>query len=202
MIRKMMILLTLLFVTSTSAWALEIGGVDLPDTLKSGDTEILLNGAGLRRKFGMKVYAVGLYTKAKTTDGQAVIDADEPMALDMRWRMSVPGKKIDESFYESFAVSAGAPKANSYGPQTNFGPVTKDIVNYMGWIDSRETTKQDSWIMIYVPGKGTEVYVNDGTKKELKGVIPGIEFKKVLFGIWLAEDPVVGKSLRADLLGQ
>ncbi|MBU1169414.1 MAG: chalcone isomerase family protein [Proteobacteria bacterium] len=202
MIRKMMILLMLLFLTSTSAWALEIGGVELPDTLKAGDSDLILNGAGLRKKFGMKIYAVGLYLKAKSGDGQAVMDGDAPMALQMRWRMKVPPKKIDETFYESLALSTGAPKASAYGPLTDFGSITKDVVSFMTWIAKRETTKTDSWIFIYVPGKGTEVHVHDGTTDELMGLIPGIDFKKVLFGVWLMEDPPVGKSLRDDLLGK
>ncbi|GAB6094817.1 chalcone isomerase family protein [Desulfatiferula olefinivorans] len=201
MMRKAIVLLTALMLTSASAWALELGGVEIPDTAAISDTNLVLNGVGLRKKFGMKIYAVGLYLKAKSTDGQAIIDADEPMRLEMHWRMSSPSQKIDETYYESFAGSVGAPKASSYGPQTDFGPMSKDIVTFMSWLNQRATTKQDVWTYDYIPGKGTEVYINDGTKKELKGVVPGLDFKKALFKIWLAEDPPVGKGLREDLLG-
>lgn len=200
--RKTMILLMTLILTSTSCWALEIGGVTLEDKLTVGDTELILNGAGLRKKFGMKIYAAGLYLKAKSSDGQAVMDADEPMALSMRWRMAVPVQKIDETFYESFAQSIGIPKASSYGPQTDFGPLSKDVVTFMQCVDKRPTTKEDTWSYHYVPGKGTEVSIHDGTKSEIMAVIPGLAFKKALFNIWIGEDPPVGKSLRKELLGQ
>ncbi len=52
--------------------------------------------------------------------------------------------------------------------------------------------------MSTVPGKGTEVYVND----QLKGTIAGQEFKKVLFSIWLGDKPPVGEGLKKQLLGK
>jgi hypothetical protein len=202
MFRKMMIIVMALFLTSTSVWAFEVGGVTFSDTKKIVDTDLVLNGAGIRKKFAMKVYGVGLYLKAKSTDAKAILDADEVMGLEMRWRWAVPPQKIDEVFYESFAEASGTPKASSYGPQTDFGPLSKKIVTFMNYINQRETTKEDAWIFNYIPGKGTEVYVHDGTKNELMGVIPGFEFKKTLFTIWLGEDPAVGNSLKDALLGK
>jgi hypothetical protein len=72
----------------------------------------------------------------------------------------------------------------------------------MGWLDKKETKKNDVWTYIYIPGKGTEVYVNDGAANKLMGVIPGLDFKKALFSIWLGENPPVGNSLKKELLGK
>lgn len=202
MSKKTIILLMMLFLSVESAWALEIGGVDLPDTLKAGDSQLILNGAGLRRKFGLKVYAVGLYLTAKSTDAAAALSADAPMALDMRWRMKVPPEKIDEVFFESFGEALKVPKGSGYTAETDYGPESKNIVSFMSWISKRETTKQDSWIFIYIPGKGTEVHVHDGTTDQLMGTIPGTAFKKALFSIWIGEEPPVGDSLKEDLMGE
>jgi hypothetical protein len=202
MVKKVMILVMTLLLCSTSLWALEIGGINMPDTMKAGNADLILNGAGLRTKFGLKVYGIGLYLKAKSADSSAIVNADEPMALQMKWKMSIPPAKIDETFYESFATVVKAPKQDSYGPKSNYGPLTKDIVTFMGWVDQKPTSKTDPTVYIYIPGKGTEVHVYEGGKDQLKGVIPGVEFKKALFGIWLGEKPPVGESLKNGMLGK
>ena len=60
--------------------AMEIGGVYLPDTLMAGKHPLLLNGAGLRKKVFIKVYAGGLYLEQKLHGPQEIIGADAPMA--------------------------------------------------------------------------------------------------------------------------
>ena len=202
MVKKWWIVLVALLLSSTCVSALEMGGVMLPDSMKAGDTNLLLNGAGMRKKFGLKVYVAGLYLKAKNSNSAAVLNADEPMGLQCKWRMSVPPKKIDEVFYDSFAQVLKLPKASSYGPKTNFGPLTNDIVKFMGWVDKRDTSKKDTWVFVYIPGKGTEVRINDGAKDTVMGLIPGLEFKKTLFGIWVGDNAPVGSSLRDELLGK
>lgn len=191
----------MLFIASESAWALKIGGVELPDTMKAGETDLVLNGAGLRRKFGLKVYAVGLYIKVKSNNGDAVAAADEPMALNMKWRMKIPPEKAKEVFYESFGEVLEAPKGSGYTETTDYGPESKNIVTFMNWISARKTTNEDSWIFIYVPGKGTEVHIHDGKTDTLMGTIPGLAFKKILFSIWIGAKAPVG-GLRDDLLGK
>jgi hypothetical protein len=48
------------FVMSTMANAKQVGKVALPDSLMAGKDELLLNGAGFRKKFFIKMYAGGL----------------------------------------------------------------------------------------------------------------------------------------------
>ena len=58
--RTALLLLTILFLSNVVG-ALKIGGKSLPDTMTLGDTELVLNGAGLRKKLVIKVYAGALY---------------------------------------------------------------------------------------------------------------------------------------------
>lgn len=201
MLKKFILATAVLLLSVSQGLCLEIGGIELPDKFKAGDTELILNGAGLRKKFGFKVYGIGLYIKTKSQENKKTIDADETMMLRMQWRRGVPPSKINEVFFDSFAAVVKAPEQISYGPESNYGPLTKEIVTFMSWISDKETTKKTSWIFIYSPEKGTEVYINDGNIEKLAGVIPGIDFKKALFSIWLANDAPVGKKLMKKLMG-
>jgi hypothetical protein len=61
----------------------------------------------------------------------------------------------------------------------------------------KEIKEDDSYDLIYVPGKGVEVYING----EYTSVTEGLAFKKALFGIWLSEKPAQ-KSLKKAMLGE
>ena len=198
MMKKWVLVAMVLFTTASMAFALEVGGISLKDKIKAGNTDLVINGAGLRTVLTFKVYAIGLYLKAKSSDASAIVNGNEPMALSMKWRMKSPPSRIDETYYKSFAQVLKAPPAKNYGPTSDLGPMTKDVRTFMGWIDKNDAQKDDVWTYVYVPGKGTEVYVND----QLKGTIPGQEFKKVLFSIWLGDKPPVGEGLKKQLLGK
>ncbi len=201
MCRKMVMAILWISTMVLPVSALEIGGVVLPENLKAGNEQLSLNGAGIRTVFGFKVYAVGLYLSKKDSDGKAILDSDNPMALKMQWRRAVPPQKINSVFFESFAKVTGSPEASEYGPTNNYGPQTKEIVLFMSWVSKEETTPEHAWTYIYTPGKGTDVFMYNGKQETLMGTIKGIEFKKVLFSIWLSEDPPVGIKLKKNLLG-
>jgi len=58
-----------------------------------------------------------------------------------------------------------------------------------------EIVPGDTFRLIYLPGKGTQVWHND----RFKGAIEGHDFKRALFGIWLSENPAQ-ESLKDELL--
>ena len=49
----------------------------------------------------------------------------------------------------------------------------------------------------YIPGKGVRVTKNG----DVKGTVPGLDFKKALFGIWFGTPPVQ-ESLKKEMLGK
>ena len=56
--KTLWVFLAILFLAS-SAFAAEVGGVNMPNTLKADGTDLVLNGAGTRTKFFIKVYVAG-----------------------------------------------------------------------------------------------------------------------------------------------
>jgi hypothetical protein len=181
-----MLLLSAVVLLSPAAVAMEIGGVVLPDTLVAGSQDLVLNGAGLRTKFFVKVYAGGLYLKQKSADAVDIVAADEPMTIRMHFiHDGVSSQKLIEAWNEGFANATGGATA----------PLQAEIDQFNGFF--RETASTgDVYDIIYTPEQGVRVYV----KGQLQGLIRGLPFKQAVFAIWLGEKPA-DKSLKAGMLG-
>jgi hypothetical protein len=96
MIKRLLIVMLATLMVTSLAVAKEIGGVKLPDSMVAGKDTLLLNGAGLRKKLFIKVYAGGLYLTQKNQEPQKIIEADEPMAIRMHFIYDgVSSKEID-----------------------------------------------------------------------------------------------------------
>jgi len=54
----------------------------------------------------------------------------------------------------------------------------------------------DRYSLSYIPGKGTKFYYNG----KLQGVIPGKEFGRSLFAVWIGNKPFCS-HLRYEILG-
>ena len=65
-------------------------------------------------------------------------------------------------------------------------------------LSTEDTKKDDAFNLIYNP-IDTSIWVYKNNK--LEGKIPGFEFKKAFFGIWLSNNPV-DEDLKNDLLGK
>ncbi len=183
--KKLFCMLLLTLLTTFPATAKEIGGVTMPDTLKAGNETLLLNGVGLRSKFFIKVYAGGLYLRAKSSDAEAVINEDAPMAIRMQFiHDGVSAEKLIAAWNEGFS-NAGNTRA-----------IQKEIDTFNSWFTA-EAKKGDIYDIIYTPGQGARLYI----KEKLMGTITGTEFKKALFSIWLGEKPA-DKDLKQGMLGK
>lgn len=167
--------------------AVEIGGVTLPDTLTAGNVPLVLNGAGLREKFFVKVYAGALYLQEKSADPRRVIEAEEPMAIRMHFiHDKVASRKLIETWNEGFQRSTGG----------NTAAIAPQIEKFNACF-SEDARAGDIFDLIYTPGQGVRVY----KKNQLLGAILGGDFKKSLFAIWLGEKPA-DEGLKEGMMGQ
>lgn len=164
----------------------EIAGIKVPDRIKISGTEINLNGAGVLSKFFVDQYLCALYLIQKTSDSEKIIEADETMEIKIYVISDeVTSGSMKEDILDGFRNSAG-----------------EDVINLIPEIDSfiklfsDEIKVNDVFDFIYTPDKGVQTYRN----RKLFGTIPGLDFKKALFGIWLCENPVKNR-LKKELLG-
>ncbi len=188
MLRKLFLMaLAMLMISSVPAFGTEIGGITLPDTLVAGQNKLLLNGAGLRKKLFIKVYAGGLYLMQKENDPQKIIAADAAMGIRMHFIYDgVSNDKLIAAWNEGFGNATGG----------NTAPIQKEIDEFNSFFKT-EAKKGDVYDVIYVPGQGVSVSVK-GTPV---GTIKGLEFKKAVFSIWLSEKPA-DKGLKKGMLGK
>lgn len=158
---------------------------ELPGALQVGDAKLALNGSGSRTKYMMTMYVAGLYLSQPSTDGAAVVAADEPMAIRLEITSGfVTQEKLVESLNEGFGKSThGKPE-----------PIGKEITQFRGCF-AKAITKGDVFDFVYQPAQG--VIISKNGKQE--GVIPGLAFKSALFGIWLSDDPV-DEGLKSEML--
>lgn len=175
-----------LMVASLAA-AKEIGGAKLPDSLTAGESTLLLNGAGLRKKLFIKVYAGGLYLTEHAKDPQKIIEADEPMAVRMHFIYDgVSGEKLVNGWNEGFEKATGGDTSS-----------IKKQIDLFNSFFTDEAKKNDVYDIVYLPGQGVQVFM----KGRLRGTVEGLDFKKALFAIWLGQNPA-DSGLKKGMLGE
>ncbi|WBL20895.1 chalcone isomerase family protein [Zunongwangia sp. HRR-M8] len=165
----------------------KVGGVELPAKVEFKGETLNLNGAGVREKFWIDLYAGGLYLTDKNSDAEKITNADKPMAIKLHIvsKLITSDKMID-------AVNEGFENAT----EGKTAPIEAEIKRFQGFF-SDEIKKNDVFDLVYIPGEGVISYKNG---KE-KGTIKGIAFKKALFGIWLSKKPAED-DLKEAMLGQ
>lgn len=187
--RIVMVILALCLATG-SAFALEAKDVTFPKQINLENTDLVLNGSGIRvKKIGfvtVEPYVAALFLKEKTKDGNAVVGADAPMAIRLHITSKlISSDKMTASTREGFELSTNG----------NTAPIKKEI-DAMLAVFKEKINVDDVYDMVYVPGVGTSIY-KKGVKKT---TVKGVEFKKALFGIWLGSKPVL-ESMKAGMLG-
>ena len=184
--KSLILLLITLFMGVTQA-QIKIGGATLSNTQNFEGESLVLNGAGVREKYFMDMYAGGLYLKSKSSNANNLVGANEPMALKIHILSKlISSDKMIEAVDEGFKNTTKGSKAN----------LSADIEKFKGFF-GEEISKNDVFDIVFLPSKGVVVYKNGNQK----GTIKGLEFKKALFGIWLSENPA-DKKLKQGMLGK
>lgn len=186
---KRLILAAVAAFAITSVHALELEGFHFDDKIKLGSADLVINGAGVRSKFG-KRYAMALYLPAKAGDAKAAIATKGPKRIAISLIKDIDGDTF------AGAVSKGINNNASDAEQAALKDRVKqlvDTVNALGEIKAKSSIVFD-----WIPEKGTTLTINGQQKgKE----IPGEDFANALLRVWLGDDPVQN-DLKQALLGK
>jgi hypothetical protein len=173
--------------------AVEIEGVKIDDkvTLTKDAPELVLNGAGVRHKFGfVKVYVGSLYLTQKKTENEAIFADPGPKRLTMHIL-------ADEVTAQDLIASMNNALAANLVPH-ELALLEKRIRDLNAMMSSLKVIKKGGVIRLdYIPGVGTHVIVNGADKL----TIPGDDFFSALLHVWIGDKPVDGR-LRDAMLGR
>jgi hypothetical protein len=170
--------------------AAEVAGVKLPDTVKVGNAELQLNGAGVRTRMVFKVYVGALYLAEKKSSAAEAIDAKGAKRVAMFLLRDLTAGQLSGALAEGLEGNLSEAERDQFKPQID---ALKAIMSAIGSAREASVVTLDC-----MPGAGTRVSV-DGTQQGK--LIPGEDFYRALLKIWLGERPV-DKSLKAAMLGQ
>ncbi len=177
----------LALVSSATAFGREVAGVTLPETITLGvKPPLVLNGAGIRNRFFIKVYLGALYLPARTRDAEAVLRSSGPVAMRMYILHSeISKEKLVDAWNDRFNANLDAAEHARLGPR---------IERFNGLF--RTVHKGDVIRLDYLPGAGTTVSINN----EKRGAIDGEDFMQAWLRIWLGMHPA-DADLKQELLG-
>jgi Chalcone isomerase-like len=181
-----LIILCCLFLCSLPAYAKEIAGVMVQETLQTEDGSTLhLNGAGIRSKFFFDIYIAELYLEHPAGQVREVIEDTGKKRVVMHFLYKkVEKEKLIEGWNEGFAGNCTAEQMAKLQERIDqFNSMFVDV------------TKGDIVELDFLPDEGTAVTIA-GQKK---GVIAGKDFNDGLLKIWLGDKPV-NKGLKEKLL--
>mgnify|MGYP000008423055 CR=1 FL=1 len=175
----------LLFSFSFLSQDITVSGATFKKKLDIKGDLLSFNGAGLRQKYGFDLYVAALYLPAPSMDPNRIINADELQAINIKIISSkVTKDKFNETVQEGFLKS-------SHGKAT-----AAEKSQFKGFFNAPIKIGDDI-LIIYKPGKGVAVTINGA----YKGLMPGVEFKKALFSIWLGSSPA-DEKLKKKMLGK
>ena len=167
-----------------------VDGITLSRTIEFEGKNLQLNGFGSRTKMWTEVYLQALYLSTLSDDAKDIVNSDTAMAIRLQITSSlVTSKKLSKSLQKGIVKSVGEENVPKYSIQLE---LLEKLLN------REDTQVNDGFNLIYSPtDKSIWVYKNN----ILEGKIPGLEFKKAFFGIWLSDNPV-DEELKNSLLGK
>jgi hypothetical protein len=179
-------LLLLLMALCLPVSAAEVAGVRIDDKTRVAGAELALKGAGVRKRYFVQVYAMGLYV----TDRQA-----DPIAQGGAKRVAIHMlRDVDAATFAKALVEGMRPNHDAVTMQL-LEPRIVQLNAIMS--EMQEARKGMAILLDWVPGAGTQVTIQG---KPAGKPIEGEDFYRALLRIWLGEKPVQD-DLKKALLG-
>jgi hypothetical protein len=182
-------ILTILFAVAAVALPLSAGeleGVEFSDEISVDGKTLVLNGMGVRKKFGFKIYVAGLYLEKRSGDAEAILASGQTTRVVMHFLYKkVSAKKLTGAWDDGFENNLSEEEAGKH---------EAGLTELNGWME--EVVRGDTMTFTSAPGGGLAVSV----KGQSKGVIAGDEFARAFWSVFLGPEPPTD-ALKEGLLG-
>ena len=164
-----------------------VGGVRVPERLAEGGHALVLNGAGLRTRFVVKVYVAALYATEKTGDAAALINSTQPRRMRLQLLRDVDSKSLDGALQDGLRDNTSAQDlAALKEPAQRLSSLMAEI----------GAAREGDVIDLDFDVQGVAIARNG---KRL-GRIDDPAFARALLRVWLGDSPAQA-SLKKALLG-
>lgn len=183
---KRFVFLLVVLVTLTSA-DVEVSDVNYKSSVNFKNETYTLNGVGIREKYFIDLYTIGLYVKEKSSSGSDILKSDKNRFVRIvvvSGLITAPrfNKGMDEGFEKTTNGNVNSIKNQIALLKKGFG---------------NDFNVGDEFIIFFGEEGETKIYKSG----KLKVTIPANEvFQKALLGMWIGENPVVD-DLKDELLG-
>jgi len=87
------------------AWAAEVAGVKFDDRMRLGSADLVLNGAGLRKRLFIQVYAIGLYVGEKKPSAAEAIALPGPKRVAIHMLRDVDAATFTEALADGMRAN-------------------------------------------------------------------------------------------------
>jgi hypothetical protein len=186
--RKSLFFAGALVIAAFAAGAAEVAGVRLDDKTQVESRELVLNGAGLRKRIIFNVYVIGLYLPEKKSDTASVLALPGPKRAAIHMLRDVGADTFVEALVEGLRANTSEAEFKALEPQV------KELSATMTQIGE---AKKGMNLALDWTGGATQLLVNG---KPSGKPIAGEDFYRALLRIWLGDKPVQD-DLKRSLLG-
>lgn len=186
---RKLILSTMLLATLPAVAAVEVKGAKFNDTYQLANQPLQLNGAGVRVKVIVDVYAAGLYVAKKDHSATTLLNQSGPKSMQIVLLRDLTGEDFADAMIKGFKKNNGDHEIARF--QAKLDEIRAQMMAF-GLVKKGTTIRIDN-----TPGVGTRVLV-DGSPKGSD--ITGDDFYAALLRIWLGNSPV-DSDLKDALLG-
>lgn len=170
--------------------AAELESVRMADTIKLGNRDLLLNGLGLRTRFGLRVYVAGLYVGKKSSDITELLQQPGPKRVAIAMKRNVDADTFLDALKDGIAANHGPQQLAAL--KDRIGKLSELILSI------KEAKQGDLLDLDFVPDSGTQISVNG---KTIGQAIPGEDFYQAVLRIWIGDKPVQD-GLKTGLIGK
>jgi hypothetical protein len=182
-------ILTLAASLPAIAAVVDVNGYNFDDMTKVAGKDLKLNGAGMRTKYIVKVYAAGLYLPEKKNNTAEILKEEGPRRVTLQMARDISSEDFGKAFMDG--LNENIDKAEK---QRIVAQISK-MGELFASVDGLK--KGDVLHLDWIPGTGTQAELNG---KKLGGPIPDVNFYNAILRIWLGDKPV-DRSLKPALLG-
>lgn len=182
-----MLILATVLTAPASAGAAEVSGIEIPDQVRLDGQTLILNGAGVRRKFFFRIYVGALYLPSATTEAEQAITMPGPKRVLMHVIYDeLTREQIVEAWKDGFEANLTANQQQALG----------DAISRFNELFTGVAAGDEIYID-YLPGEGTRVMLNGVTR----GIVDGEALAQAVLRIFLGEEPA-DSSLKRGMLGR